>query len=112
MKKNIITMLLLAAALTLHAQDKLFLPDSLHVAVRKSAPDLYFHDQEMQRLLMPKDAEFGVESVPSFECEWTLTYSPSAHALIYKVSQENIWYKKYHFDHWDDYTHKPGEKRP
>ena len=112
MKKNIITMLLLAAALTLHAQDKLFLPDSLHVAVRKSAPDLYFHDQEMQRLLIPKDAEFGVESVPSFECEWTLTYSPSAHALIYKVSQENIWYKKYHFDHWDDYTHKPGEKRP
>ena len=112
MKKNIITMLLLAAALTLHAQDKLFLPDSLHVAVRKSAPDLYFHDQEMQRLLMPKDAEFGVECVPSFECEWTLTYSPSAHALIYKVSQENIWYKKYHFDHWDDYTHKPGEKRP
>ena len=112
MKKNIITMLLLAAALTLHAQDKLFLPDSLHVAVRKSAPDLYFHDQEMQRLLMPKDAEFGVESVPSFECEWTLTYSPSAHALIYKVSQENIWYKKYHFDHWDDYSHKPGEKRP
>ena len=112
MKKNIITMLLLAAALTLHAQDKLFLPDSLHVAVRKSAPDLYFHDQEMQRLLMPKDAEFGVENVPSFECEWTLTYSPSAHALIYKVSQENIWYKKYHFDHWDDYTHKPGEKRP
>ena len=94
MKKNIITMLLLAAALTLHAQDKLFLPDSLHVAVRKSAPDLYFHDQEMQRLLMPKDAEFGVESVPSFEPEWMLTYSPSAHALIYKVSQENIWYKK------------------
>ena len=28
MKKNIITMLLLVAALTLHAQDKLFLPDS------------------------------------------------------------------------------------
>ena len=112
MKKNIITMLLLAAALTLHAQDKLFLPDSLHVAVRKRSPDLYFHDQEMLRLLMPKDAEFGIECVPSFECEWTLTYSPSAHALIYKVSQENIWYKKYHFDHWDDYTHKPGEKRP
>ena len=87
MKKNIITMLLLAAAMTLHAQDKLFLPDSLHDAVRRSAPDLYFHDQEMLRLLMPKNAEFGVECVPSFECEWTLTYSPSAHALIYKVSQ-------------------------
>ena len=92
MKKNIITMLLLVAATTLYAQDKLVLIDSAS--------------------MMPKDAEFGVECVPSFEPEWMLTYSPSAHALIYKVSQENIWYKKYHFDHWDDYTHKPGEKRP
>ena len=112
MKKNIITMLLLVAATTLYAQDKLFLPDSASIAVRKRSSELSFHDQEMQRLLMPKDAEFGVECVPSFEPEWMLTYSPSAHALIYKVSQENIWYKKYHFDHWDDYTHKPGEKRP
>ena len=112
MKKNIITMLLLVAATTLYAQDKLVLPDSASIAVRKRSSELSFHDQEMQRLLMPKDAEFGVECVPSFEPEWMLTYSPSAHALIYKVSQENIWYKKYHFDHWDDYTHKPGEKRP
>ena len=112
MKKNIITMLLLVAATTLYAQDKLVLIDSASIAVRKRSSELSFHDQEMQRLLMPKDAEFGVECVPSFEPEWMLTYSPSAHALIYKVSQENIWYKKYHFGHWDDYTHKPGEKRP
>ena len=112
MKKNIITMLLLVAATTLYAQDKLVLIDSASIAVRKRSSELSFHDQEMQRLLMPKDAEFGVECVPSFEPEWMLTYSPSAHALIYKVSQENIWYKKYHFDHWDDYSHKPGEKRP
>ena len=112
MKKNIITMLLLVAATTLYAQDKLVLIDSASIAVRKRSSELFFHDQEMQRLLMPKDAEFGVECVPSFEPEWMLTYSPSAHALIYKVSQENIWYKKYHFDHWDDYSHKPGEKRP
>ena len=112
MKKNIIIMLLLVAATTLYAQDKLVLIDSASIAVRKRSSELSFHDQEMQRLLMPKDAEFGVECVPSFEPEWMLTYSPSAHALIYKVSQENIWYKKYHFDHWDDYSHKPGEKRP
>ena len=112
MRKNIITILLLVTATIAHAQDKLFLPDSASIAVRKRCPEQSFHDQEMQRLLMPKDAEFGVECVPSFEPEWMLTYSPSAHALIYKVSQENIWYKKYHFDHWDDYSHKPGEKRP
>ena len=94
MKKNIITMLLLVAATTLYAQDKLVLIDSASIAVRKRSSELSFHDQEMQRLLMPKDAEFGVECVPSFEPEWMLTYSPSAHALIYKVSQENIWYKK------------------
>ncbi len=91
MKKNIITMLLLVAATTLYAQDKLVLIDSASIAVRKRSSELSFHDQEMQRLLMPKDAEFGVECVPSFEPEWMLTYSPSAH---------------------DDYTHKPGEKRP
>ena len=112
MKKNIITMLLLVAATTLYAQDKLVLIDSASIAVRKRSSELSFHDQEMQRLLMPKDAEFGVECVPSFEPEWMLTYSPSAHALIYKVSQENIWYKKYHFDHWDEYTHNPGVERP
>ena len=112
MRKNIITILLLVTATIAHAQDKLFLPDSASIAVRKRCPEQSFHDQEMQRLLMPKNAEFGVECVPSFDLEWTLTNSPSAHALIYKVSQENIWYKKYHFDHWDDYTHKPGEKRP
>jgi hypothetical protein len=112
MKKNILTLLLLVAATTLNAQDKLVLIDSASIAVRKRSPELSFHDQEMQRLLMPKDAEFGVECVPSFEPEWMLTYSPSAHALIYKVSQENIWYKKYHFDHWDEYTHNPGVERP
>ncbi len=112
MKKNIITMLLLAISMIANAQDKLILLDSTSVTVRKGDPDLSFHDQEMLRLLMPRDAEFGVECVPSFGPEWTLTYSPSVRALIYKVSQENIWYKKYHFDHWSEYTHKPGEKRP
>jgi hypothetical protein len=112
MKKNIITILLLAISMIANAQEKLILLDSASVTIRKRSPELSFHDQEMQRLLMPQDAEFGVECVPSFECEWTLTYSPSARALIYKVSKENIWYKKYHFDHWDEYTHKPGAERP
>ena len=84
MKKNIITMLLLVAATTLYAQDKLVLIDSASIAVRKRSSELSFHDQEMQRMLMPKDAEFGVECVPSFEPEWMLTYSPSAHALLMK----------------------------
>ena len=112
MRKNIITILLLVTATIAHAQDKLFLPDSASIAVRKRCPEQSFHDQEMQRLLMPKNAEFGVECMPSFGPEWALTYSPSTRALIYKVSQENIWYKKYHFDHWNEYTHKPDEKRP
>ena len=113
MKKLVsILALLLVAAMSANAQDKLILPDSLSAAVRKRDPDLHFHDQEMLRLLMPKGAEFGVECVPSFDPEWTLTYSPSAHALICRVSQENIWYKKTEFDKWDNYSHKPGEKRP
>ena len=40
------------------------------------------NDQEMLRLLMPQDTEFGVECMPSFGPEWALTYSPSTRALI------------------------------
>lgn len=111
-KLYFLLMALCLNVLAMQAQDKLILLDSASVTIRKGNPYLSFHDQEMLRLLMPRDAEFGVECVPSFGPEWTLTYSRSAHALIYKVSQENIWYKKYHFDHWNEYTHKPDEKRP
>ena len=63
-------------------------------------------------MLNPKKAEFGVLCVPSFTPEWAITFDSKAHALVLKESEENIWYKKLHFEHWNEYTHKEGETRP
>ena len=52
-------------------------------------------NKEMERLLMPQDDEFGVECIPSFSPEWSLTYDSVAHALIYNEAQKSIWYSTY-----------------
>ncbi len=94
------------------AQDKLTRIESRDIAIRANDPELSFHDQEMARLLIPKKTEFGVLCVPSFTPEWAITFDSKAHALVLKESGENIWYKKLHFEHWGEYTHKKGETRP
>ena len=94
------------------AQDKLTRIESRDIAIRANDSELSFHDQEMTRMLNPKKAEFGVLCVPSFTPEWAIIFDSKAHALVLKESEENIWYKKYHFEHWGEYTHKEGETRP
>lgn len=94
------------------AQDKLTRIESRDIAIRANDSELSFHDQEMTRMLNPKKAEFGVLCVPSFTPEWAITFDSKAHALVLRESEENIWYKKQGFDHWDEYTHKEGETRP
>ena len=94
------------------AQDKLTRIESRDIARRANDSELSFHDQEMTRMLNPKKAEFGVLCVPSFTPEWAITFDSKAHALVLKESEENIWYKKQGFDHWNEYTHKEGETRP
>ena len=94
------------------AQDKLTRIESRDIAIRANDSELSFHDQEMTRLLNPKKAEFGVLCVPSFTPEWAITFDSKAHALVLRESEENIWYKKLHFEHWNEYTHKEGETRP
>ena len=94
------------------AQDKLTRVESRDFTRRAADAELSFHDQEMERLLIPKETELGVLCVPSFTPEWAITLDAKAHALVLKESEENIWYKKLHFEHWNEYTHKKGEKRP
>lgn len=94
------------------AQDKLTRIESRDIAIRANDSELSFHDQEMTRMLNPKKAEFGVLCVPSFTPEWAITFDSKAHALVLRESEENIWYKKQGFDHWNEYTHKEGETRP
>ena len=112
MKKLSFILILVTLVQIAWAQDKLTRIESRDIAIRANDSELSFHDQEMTRMLNPKKAEFGVLCVPSFTPEWAITFDSKAHALVLKESEENIWYKKYHFEHWGEYTHKEGETRP
>ena len=112
MKKLSFILILVTLVQIAWAQDKLTRIESRDIAIRANDSELSFHDQEMTRMLNPKKAEFGVLCVPSFTPEWAITFDSKAHALVLKESEENIWYHKRGFDHWDEYTHKEGETRP
>ncbi len=81
---------LIAATLTLLpmaglAQGKLIWVHSEDEEWRKENPQFVLYDQEKSRLLMPQGAAFGVECIPSFSTEWTLTYDSVACALVLEV---------------------------
>ena len=95
MKKTILTKLLALVALTAAAQDRLIRVDSESKDLRKASSQRKMFDREKARLLMPQGAAFGVECIPSFSPEWTLTYDSLAQALVYKVAEKSIWYSTY-----------------
>ena len=95
MKKTILTTLLALVALTAAAQDRLIRVDSESKDLRKTSSQRKMFDREKARLLMPQGAAFGVECIPSFSPEWTLTYDSLAQALVYKVAEKSIWYSTY-----------------
>lgn len=99
MKKTAIIALLILVTLPLAAQDRLIRVDDESKAWRKKNSQVAMNDREKQRLLMPRGAAFGVECVPSFSPEWTLTYDSVAHALVYKIAEKSIWYSTYHAWH-------------
>ena len=92
MKKTTIIALLILVTLPLSAQDRLIRVDGESKAWRKKNSQVAMNEREKQRLLMPQGAAFGVECVPSFSPEWTLTYDSVAHALVYKIAEKSIWY--------------------
>ena len=95
MKKTIIITLLSLVSLTIVAQDRLIRVDSESMAWRKDDPQMALNDREKMRLLMPQDAVFGVECIPSFSPEWMLTYDSIAHALVCKKAENSIWHSTY-----------------
>lgn len=107
MKKTIIIALLAFIAITGQAQDRLIRVDSSQEARHTSRQRALFN-QEKARLLMPQGAAFGVECVPSFSPEWSLTYDSVAHALVYKIAEKSIWYSTYGAMHKKK---KVGEKQ-
>ncbi|MBQ8097725.1 MAG: hypothetical protein IJ243_11730 [Prevotella sp.] len=91
---------LIAATLTLLpmaglAQGKLIWVHSEDEEWRKENPQFVLYDQEKSRLLMPQGAAFGVECVPSFSTEWTLTYDSVACALVYREVEKSLWHATY-----------------
>ena len=94
-KRFFITSLFSLIALTMTAQDKLIRVDSESTAWRKKNRQVRMFDQEKARLLIPQNAEFGVECIPSFSPERVLTYDSAAHSLVYKQAEKSIWYSTY-----------------
>ena len=97
--RTIITAVLALVAMAGQAQDKLIRVDSESLAWQKDNPQYLFADKEKARLLMPQGAAFGVECIPSFSPEWTLTYDSVAHVLVYKIAEKSIWYTTYRSMH-------------
>ena len=94
-KERFLTTLLFLVALSVAAQDRLIRVDSESKNLRKASSQRKMFEREKARLLMPQGAAFGVECIPSFSPEWTLTYDSLAHALVYKVAEKSIWYSTY-----------------
>ena len=77
------------------AQGKLIWVHNADRSWRKENPQTVLYDQEKTRLLMPQGAAFGVECIPSFSTEWTLTYDSVARALVYREVEKSLWHATY-----------------
>ncbi len=108
MKKIILSFILALATITVIAQDKLIHVADKSTSWRKDKPRTTLFDSEMARLLMPQEAAFGVECIPSFSPEWTLTYDSVARLLVYREAQTSIWHTTFQATHKKK---KIGEKR-
>lgn len=108
MKKIILSLILALATITVIAQDKLIRVADMPTSWKKGKPKTTLFDSEMARLLMPQKAAFGVECIPSFSPEWTLTYDSVARALVYREAQTSIWHTTFQATHKKK---KIGEKR-
>ena len=108
MKKLILSLILALATITVIAQDKLIRVADKSTSWRKDKPKTTLFDSEMARLLMPQEAAFGVECIPSFSPEWTLIYDSVARSLVYREAQTSIWHTTFQATHKKK---KIGEKR-
>lgn len=108
MKKLILFLILALATITVIAQDKLIRVADKPTSWKKGKPKTTLFDSEMARLLMPQEAAFGVECIPSFSPEWTLTYDSVARSLVYREAQTSIWHTTFQATHKKK---KIGEKR-
>ena len=110
MKQTIITALFALVTLTMIAQEKLIRINSEDIAWQKRNQQYIFFNKEKARLLMPQGVAFGVECIPSFSPEWSLSYDTVAHTLVYNEAQKSIWYSTYNAMHKKKTKKRNGRK--
>ena len=93
--KVVFTVFFAIVTLTMAAQDRLIRIDSEDERWWKSSRQMTFARNELARLLMPKDVEFGVVCKPSFSPEWALSYDSTAHTLVCRKADKSIWHTTY-----------------
>ena len=93
--KVVFTVFFAIVTLTMAAQDRLIRIDSEDETWWKNSRQMTFARNELARLLMPKDVEFGVVCQPSFSPEWALSYDSTAHTLVCRKVDKSIWHTTY-----------------
>lgn len=94
-KKVVATVLFTLVTQTMAAQGRLIRIDSEDETWWKNSRQMTFARNELARLLMPKDVEFGVVCKPSFSPEWALSYDSTAHTLVCRKADKSIWHTTY-----------------
>lgn len=94
-KKVVATVLFTLVTQTMAAQGRLIRIDSEDETWWKNSRQMTFARNELARLLMPKDVEFGVVCQPSFSPEWALSYDSTAHTLVCRKADKSIWHTTY-----------------
>ena len=84
MRKLVFILLALLAGIGAEAQETL-------IPINEETVSIEEYDREIERLLVPANTEFGMNCIPSFDVESSLTYDSVAHALVYIEAETSIW---------------------
>ena len=92
MKKYLMTLLLILAAMTVVAQDKLLYISPETLEWYKDDSKLGFYNKEIARLLIPETATFGmIHTSSSIFPEQVLSYDPKTKKLFWMGAKSQIW---------------------
>ena len=94
MKRTALFIAVFFAALTAVAQDKLMRISAEELRYQNEDPHLALFNKEIDRLLIPDNAEFGCIKISSHH-ESALAYDSLAHQLVCSGAMKSIWHEMY-----------------
>lgn len=94
MKRTALFLTLVLTALTAAAQDKLMRISAEEFRHQNEDPHLALLNKEIDRLLIPDNAEFGCIKISSHS-ESALAYDSLAHQLVCSGAMKSIWHEMY-----------------